>query len=351
MWSEALKLQGVQSYAPNSGRLILGFGRLLSFGKDKAVVFRYLNDRKSFFHSLFFLLSDVLTCALSWLLGVKRIWILHNVDHESSANYKSMVQLRRILVSNCVSRILVTDPLLIESAKAVMPKHANKIDYVTFGEYKLGLIKKNHTQVEESIDHHSKNYLLSDFDEVLQLLANQRDEYDHIGFCGGKYSKKRTNFHKIPNLIEASKENDLRLLLVVISNMKRSDNEHLYDFMKKSPDVMFFNSLIDLDEFRLSPLIDFYWSGYSDISIPYTLYTAATVAKPIISIDTGILPLMVKEYQLGLVLENDFRNIKECLIYTEDKTTFEFDKFLQTHSWQTAGSQIIQAAFPSSNVN
>lgn len=341
MWSEIMTEQGVQAIGTN-GYIARTFIHLLKGRKIEAFIFRYVNDRKSFVKSVLFLLSDLSVCCIAYLFGIKRLWISHNIDKESQSFFPRMVRFRRKLLAKCAYRIFVTDPLLIPHGKKHFASQAGKIDFVTFGEYKVGLIQKVPASGNQVSDLERNYYRGFDFDQLIELLREVREPYEFVGFCGGKFSKKRVNFRKIPDLMQQAKTQGARLLLVVISDIKESDNPVVFQELQNNPDIVFINNQMSLDEKQLSDWIDFYWSGYDDISVPYTTYTATTVEVPLLSTASGILPELIRNYQIGHVIEEDLSNLHELLQQMKNRDHYRFKDFLDSHSWEIGASKLLE---------
>src|SRR5690625_2117278 len=105
--------------------------------KPKAIILRYLNDSYTFFHSFIRFITNIITVFLTKTLGIRLVWICHNVDRESRENYPLLVKVRRKLVTKYSNKILVTDKFLIRHAINILKVEKSKVDYITFGKPEL----------------------------------------------------------------------------------------------------------------------------------------------------------------------------------------------------------------------
>lgn len=345
MWKVALEEEyGYSCRASKEGLMVLVLlPLLLKRGRVESVVFRYLNDRDSLIKSITFLLSDVLTCTLCYFFQIKVHWVLHNIDKESSVNFPALVKFRRKLVATNARKIYVTDELLLDLARESLPDFKDKIDHISFGRYSPGMITRNVDHNIVSSDMELMNFSLSHFDELTEMIKRLRPEYDLIAFCGGRFSKKRINFKELPNLVKAVKATNIRFLMVVVSDFSPAEDEELFEYCTTTRDIMFVNNLMEMNEFDFQGLIDFYWSGYSDISIPYTIYTAATLEIPILSYDSGILPKVVSHYKIGEVVNRDYSNLSTLLKKLKDKSDYNFVTFLDRNFWRKTADKLVMS--------
>jgi hypothetical protein len=314
---------------------------LFKKGKVESVVFRYLNDRKSWFKSVSFLISDLLIYGLCSLFQIKIHWILHNIDKESSINFPTMIKHRRRWIASKAKKIFVIDQLLVELAKEAFPDHKNKIDHISFGRYSSGMIARKIKPLAISSNRECMNFSFSLFDELIDVVKSVRPDYDLIAFCGGRYSKKRMNFQELPNLVEGAKKANLKFLMILVSDFSRTEDKRLFDYCTEASDIMFVNNLLEMNEFAFQGLIDFYWNGYSDISIPYTVYTAATLEIPVISYDSGILPKVVSHYKIGEVVKADYSNLESLSRRVRDKDNYAFSEFLELNYWNKTADKLV----------
>jgi hypothetical protein len=305
-----------------------------SKASELTVIQRYLNDYPSYFKSLLLVISDIFYINYLRLRGIELWWLCHNIDKESHNNYPRIIQYRRHLVLNYATNVLVTDPLLEKYARLLFRKYNINVKSVCFGPYDHDLSIHAYPKQATVPIGDVLSYESIGASELFKILRQQKTPMNYIGYCAGGTLAKKKYLQFLPNLIKKSIEQELDLTVLVISNLKRPMDTVLYDYLVSSPHIVFVNSLMDIDLLELASHIDFYWTGYNDISIPYSIHAASTTHVPTISLDMGVIPLILKNYQIGFTVKNDLSNLTEVFKHmNQDK--FGFAEFTATHQWNS----------------
>lgn len=307
---------------------------------DLTFVVRYLNDYKSLIKTLLIFISEVVLLCYVRITGVKLYWICHNIDAESHEYYPRITRLRRHLFLSTVNKVFVMDALFVKYAKILFKKYKIAVESTSFGRYEP-TVSIHQTAHKEVLLNEDELYFKGiEQTELIKIIKKRSAAFDYIGFCAGGTLKKKVYLKEIPNLIDAAKKSGISVLMVVISDLKEVDNPELFEYLSTSVEVIFINNLMSINEHEMAGLIDFYWLGYDDISIPYTVYVAHTVKRPILSYNTGVLPIIVRTYKLGSVVSNDYSNVIEA--FENLKLSPSSSKaFSKSHSWENGIRSIV----------
>lgn len=327
-WIEATINKGIvllpQVGSPIKAPLFL-LQTVLCRGLPKGYVVRYLNDYKSLSKTLLRLFSEIVLVLLCNLLRVKIFWICHNVDKESSTNYQFVSRIRRWIFSRVSKRIFITDPLLVGYAKTHFPKSANKMVGVSFGE-----ITPSHSFDDE------KQEIAISFIEEKRKEAKVKNEKAIVLFCaGGPSNKKYIHFDYLEELLKAGLESGCCIIAIVAGDFETTERgKALLERYKKNTNICVFKNFTRFSPDFIRHYIDFYWRGYNDWSVPFTVYEAATLRKPILALNSGFLPEMVNVYKLGAVVENSFSGLNCILDGVMSLNSDErYEEFLAEHQW------------------
>lgn len=335
MWSNFSKENGInlipQKGSPIWAPFFLIFYFFKSQRKPFGYIVRYLNDYPNIFKTISRLLSEFFLICLCKVFNIKLIWICHNVDRESEAYFPLLSRTRRNLFASFSEKIFVTDQLLIEKAKKVFPSNQSKIDFVTFG-----VITNKSNQI---INLHEK--------EILKLISTKRDllinsRYDFkVLFCAGMpRSKKSLHFDYLLELIEKAKNNGIYLLAIVSGDFHNSERgEFLLSKFINNKQIFLFDNYTNFSEEFVKKAVDFYWRGYSDFSVPYSVFESATLKKPILALKNGFFNKYIEFYKLGLDIDLKTDNFIDIFDKLE-QNDFLFDEFLVTHSWEVFAKKI-----------
>lgn len=300
--------------------------QIIKFRKPKAIIVRYLNDHPNLFRSLFLAFNVITTLALARIFKIKILWFLHNVDRETTVNFPRITSFLRFFVGRFSEVIFVTDPLLVPIAQELHPQWANKIDFITFG------LRNDKRDI--STDAELMNVLLS--------LQGYRKHGGKVLFCPTGAGEKYSHIAQSVNLCNMASKNNLNYKIVVVGNLTNylKLNPELKSSIYNHENIILLNKYIKYDAIEISSLIDIYWRSLSDQSVSFTLYEAASVKKPILTLDEGFLGVAIEKYKLGAALNLDMKNLKVCherLLKWNDESAAEF---LANHSWNLTAKKI-----------
>ncbi|MYL69825.1 hypothetical protein GLW00_03125 [Halobacillus litoralis] len=303
---------------------------IIKKGKPNSVIYRYLNDYPSLFKTFLRAISEIMSVFLIKVFNINLIWICHNVDKESKENYPIITKFRRGLFARVSRKILVTDKLLIKTASKQFPKHANKIDYITFGPNLPNTQKKSNDDITLNI----KNFIAR--------IREESSEKTLVGLCVSSPNEKNLSYEEAIDLLTNTSESNYKIVLIFvgeISESMRERDEEKYKLLENHPDVFLVNKKIPLNEEELAPYIDFYWRVYSDQSVPFTVYNAATLRKPVLTKNIGFLGQMVHEYSLGYTIF-DYNDLNELYASLTEWNDDNAKIFLKRNNWGKSAKRL-----------
>lgn len=333
-WREASNVLGLKVDLLNGSPIRAPLMLLLSTfqrKKPRGYLARYLNDYPSLAKTLLRTISEIILIGLCKLLKVKLFWLCHNVDKETDRYYPSISNFRRFLFARYSERIFVTDSLLKEKASATFPKSRDKIDNISFGQANL--------QIEGSGDCKSIEFLT----ELRKRSLERGRKFLSLLCAGYPNNPKYLHFTYLIDLIDNSEKNGYDIGVVVAGNWDGGGrNQELLAKYRSNSNIVVFEKYTTFSTTFIRNNIDFYFRGYGDYSVPFTVYEACTLGKPILALDNGFLPKMVRHYKIGQVVDMDFNNINEVLdmlLLTEDKA---YREFLEKNNWSVFGKKMNQ---------
>lgn len=336
-WAEAAKATGIE-LLPQPGTPIKAplfmLQTVLRRGVPAGYVVRYLNDYPSLTKTILRLVSEMTLVMLCVLLRVRLFWICHNVDNESSAHHPRISRLRRRMFASRAKKIFTTDPLLLLHAKKHFPSHAQKIAAITFG------------RVDPSgkFDHEKEQVAIG---FLVEKLAEAKAEglKTVVLLCTGAPAEKSLHFDHLEALMIAARSVGYRAISIVAGEfMETARGRALVGRYSSN-----YNIFISPHFTRFSPdfirqYVDFYWRGYDDWSVPFTIYEAATLGKPVLALEAGFLPELVKTYRLGITTTSSFVGVSS--VFEEMRAlalSNPFDGFLKEHHWSTLSLKLNEA--------
>jgi hypothetical protein len=248
------------------------------------------------------------------------------VDKETQENFPRITRFLRLLVSRFSFVIFVTDPLLVPIARRYFPKVQQKIDYITFGLPPQGT--RQNTDKE----------LLS----LLKDLSLKEGREYSVLFCPTGSGDKYLHISNAVKLLNCAKNNGIKYKIVIAGQLDSYLNKRprLMQELLDHPDIFLFSNYINYDSIFVSNYIDAYWRSLKDQSVSFTLYEAALVKKPILTISDGFMGAAVEKYSMGAVLDLNFSNIKTAHQKLMHWNKDDADIFLESHSWDLAAKQI-----------
>ena len=312
------------------------FRFLVAYGLPDALIIRYLNDRSSLFGTLRLALGEWCGIAACLLLKGQVFWICHNVDRETKIFHPKLNELRRWVVSRFARRVFVTDPLLVPAVERFLPSiNSSKVDWVTFGKYTFRECVDNDVSQE-----------IRRFVGHFRAQAIRDNRIPLVGLCLGAPGEKFAHFEYARALLRSAEQTRFRVALIIAGDFSRdvpSLQQREFELLSEDPNVLFFNRYVCMDEHKVADLFDFFWRGYRDWSMSYTLYVAATVRKPVLALDMGFVAMAVRAYGLGATVDECFDGLNDALQEIQSWEPHGANEFLETHTWE-AGAQRLRAA-------
>ena len=108
-----------------------------------------------------------------------------------------------------------------------------------------------------------------------------------------------------------------------------------YQSLIKDKRIILSESYISVPELFVRQSIDFYFRAYSDYSVPFTVYEACTLQKPLIVLNSGFLPVLVEKTRIGIVLDSETLWQKNTLNELRAIDTYLYGDFLNDRSWSS----------------
>lgn len=296
--------------------------------KPNGYALRYLNDYPSFGKTLIRAASETSLILCCLLFRIKIFWICHNVDRESNDFFPRISTFRRKLTARYSTKIFVTDKLLVEKAKAVFSAYKDKIDSISFGK----LVERP----TGTGDTNSSAFL----DEQRKMALERGYKFLCVLCTGTLSSRKSLHFSYLLQLIEKAEKNAIHVCAIVAGNVDDEHSRRLMKDYKMSAKILAFDSYTTFSFDFIRKNVDFYFRSYDDFSVPFTVYEACTLEKPVLTQDIGFLPQMIKYYQLGSVVSENLENLEQAfneMIYLEK---FHFNEFLKEKRWSSLGIKL-----------
>lgn len=238
----------------------------------------------------------------------------------------------------------VTDPLLEDVFREYFNLSSKSVRASTFGRVKA-------KELSEA------NYRPSLTEEsAIEFITRQKDIAKQTGYkvlvtlCAGTLNGESVNkfihFDYLPALIENAYKHNFVVIALVAGNwnLHFPEIKKLDETYNKYPEhILNFKQYVKFEDRFVKDYVDFYFRGYTDYSVPFTVYEACTFEKPVICLNTGFLPRLVSSNQIGEVIDMDFENIKSVLQrMTNNKCSYFFEEFLKSHTWETFSNNIAQ---------
>jgi len=298
--------------------------------KPNGYVIRYLNDYPSFFKTIIRTGSEIFLITACRLLQVKLFWICHNVDKETNRSYPTISNFRRKLVSRFCERIFVTDALLKEKASRIFPKYKKKIDSISFGEIDIRNQGSGDNQSEWFIKEKKREAFEKGRRSISVLCA------------GTPNNPKYLHFEYLIEFMQRSRDVGYDIVAVVAGawdSSKRSQ-DLLVDY-KNHSNILVFEEYTTFSNLFIVNNIDCYFRGYDDYSVPFSVYEACSLSKPVLALDNDFLPALIRHYKIGQVIDMEFSNIEMILERLLDLDQYEFKSFLEQNNWSVFAKRLL----------
>lgn len=295
--------------------------------KPDSFMFRYLNDYEGVARTILRFASEVLVIFICKVFKIKLWWLCHNVNQETVEFYPKFMKIRRFIIGKNSCAVFVTDNLLVEIAKSLLPIKDIPIYGLSFGEILSDL------NLEKSYS--GKNY--STFSVSPELHSIDNNIY---GLSLGNWSQKKLGEIKlILNIAREAVRLNIPLQFIIAGGQVgylRESLTELHRELEQTKRVEFVEGFASLEMLLKLYSIKFVVKYYSDYSVPLGLYHAISLGIPILSTESSFIGEMVKAYGLGMTVNDDLENLEMSLSRICDWKSCEFERFFQTHSWETA---------------
>lgn len=263
------------------------------------IIYRYQNNPERLLTAVAdttLLFFQLLKCQL---LSIRVVWICHNVNQDTLPYHKWLEFLRRSALLRFSDHVLVLD-------QAFLP-FVGRDDAVviSFGRKRDGFI---------SIDNLKKITEFCKSRDLCILIASQD-------------LNKYLSFERIPTLHAR-----LSPLYGNIGFITAGMDEDRRFSPKIEQDILRVNER-NIDEKKLSRLVDFIYRENDDISLPYTVYAAATARIPILTDEKNLLSTIIRRERIGMTIQE---------LENGEKLPHEgaFQTFLDNHRWDSLANAL-----------
>ncbi|MGF1562100.1 MAG: hypothetical protein ACFB3T_07970 [Geminicoccaceae bacterium] len=242
--------------------------QLLRLSGSKCLIFRYMNSSPNILLEIMFTCLLATICLCRRWLDLRIFWILHNIDRESYDHFPFWTRLRRATLWRTAEKVFVTDQLF----KELYFRENSQVEAISFGQKRTGSIKP----------------------ATLAGLERLRARCDQIGMAIGSSHAKCVHNQRLAHLQALAAKAGIRLGLLVSSHAQLAGDDVLH---VDEPDI---------DETALRDRIDFVYRINDDISMPYTIYTAAGAGLPIVTSAAHFTHKIVERHGIGFSEEGWF---------------------------------------------
>lgn len=265
---------------------------LVKSKRGDVLVYRYQNNPPKLVAAL--AVTTVLMAQLlkAYLWGMPVIWICHNVDQDTLPYHKELERLRRHLLTWRARLVFVLDPLFVE--------HCARRDAIAIS---FGL-----------------KYSGSVSAETAKAVADLATRVDRVILIAGQDGGKYKSFERITELHREFAEFGLRAGFVTAGMASKRQFDPAVEANVLRIDEP------DLDERVLAADIDFVYRENDDISMPYTVYSAATAGIPVLTNDNSVLAKILERERIGL---------SRSQLDRAGDQYFDFAGFLLRHRWDS----------------
>lgn len=276
---------------------------LLRIRRCDLMIFRYQNSHRRLSVSLFYVVILAAVLIYARLLRAEIVWINHNVERETSDNYRLLSNLRRCLLLKLSHRVLVLDELFIPYVRH------HSVSSISFGRKDWGSISKTN---QDKTHQFSQRYGL-----VILLLGQDKSR-----------AKKYATFENLCGLARLLHGHQLDVGFVTIgmdANRELPPDVERHVLRIQEP---------SLAEAGIAEYVDCVYKANLDLSMPYTIYAAASAGLPMLVEGNSPIWPMIQRENLGMRVSD---LIRERVI---DKESFSFKSFLEKNSWQTLAATL-----------
>lgn len=305
-----------------------------------AVMFRYLNDSPLLRRAVWKVAADLLLVGIVRSRGGKVYWLCHNVDRETREHFPRLTAIRRAVIGRASSVIFVTDPLLVEPARSILPKrYSHKLRWLCFGSFESWGERESFGSMTEPVVREA----VERFSRQMRQEAKSAGAACLIGLCLGRAGDKYLHFDYAVDLLRAARGTRYHVALIVALDASRATNSRqlaAIRALRREPNALVFERSIGFHESEMAGWYDFIWRGVADWSTPITVYGAAAVGKPILALNTGFLAKLVDHYRLGITVTPDWAELETALDALSVWRGGDSGQFLQERGWDIGAEQL-----------
>tara|TARA_B100000989_G_scaffold103280_1_gene75625 strand:- start:22254 stop:23288 length:1035 start_codon:yes stop_codon:yes gene_type:complete len=274
----------------------------------KVIVFyRYLNVSSNFVKEYLKLLIDLLIFFLKFINLIDIRWINHNIDKESVNKINLIVNIKRRLLSKLSTVIYITSEIFLNKVNF----EKNKIKVISFGKIENDTLYQNNLILKKKfIDF--KNKLNKKFDKKVYLGLSVNFESKH----------QNTNL----SLKKIAGNYDSFVICFINFSKTKISNQFFLNFSER----------ISFNEKYINDVIDFIYKESNDISIPYSIYSAASGKIPFFTNKESFFSNELLNYEIGFIVENSSDLIKKIKSYNKSKAI----NYLKIKNWEKAANKL-----------
>lgn len=273
---------------------------LWSSGANDVLVFRYQNNPPKLLSALAVLIVLYLVLLKARAYKMAVVWICHNVDQDTLPHHKWIERIRRRLLARRADVVFVLDPFFV--------KHCMRPDAmpITFGRKMDGSTRA----------------------ETIASIKDLAQRVDRVILIAGQDGGKYKAFQRIPELQDHFRALGIRAGFVVAGMAAdRSFSTEVEVNILRICEP-------NLRESDLRELVHFVYRENADISIPYTIYAAATAGIPVITSDDSLLAKILLRERIGKPIG---------MLSSEGESAYDFEDFLVRHDWGSLQAALAKA--------
>ncbi len=292
-----------------------------------AFCFRYLNDYPSRSLTLLRLISEIGTILIAKIFKTKIFWIIHNVDKETSEFHPKISKLRRKLVQLSSDKIFVTSHDLCDFAATELGVDPRSLDIACFGPH-----------LEEEA------YKTKEISTLKYWYKQQKRDSSYVGLWIGSLTQKKVDgLEQIDQWVKAGETNTDKISFIIVGPSKdelERVSPALYDSIVNSDRVFFYEGKLQIPYTDWPEICDFIFKPLNDLSIPLTLYNAASARVPYVAFEGTFLGDLISRFRLGASVE--FMCSATDLIHDLNHIRFDFTTFISANGWDRGSTNLLK---------
>ena len=304
-----------------------------------AFVVRYLNDPGSLASALLRLGGDAVTLFVARLLGIPIFWILHNVDRETCNQRPLIIRCRRHLVRRNASAFFVTEKALVEPAQRLHALPA-PVHVLPLGEPSDACLYP-----EQSSD--TWDRFRSGAERWLRAEGAQAVDLSPCLLVVGTPEEKYTHFWRLRELLDHARRRGLSLRALIVAPLDEGYGENLRRELAEHVargTVYLSETYVPLNWKWAKKHCTALLRGYSDLSMSHAIYHSVSVGMPVLAMPGPVIPKVVRDEEIGEVLEDDFSNLEQVLRQLQPLNDATVAGFFSARSGVRAAEVLLQTA-------